>query len=64
MPCPAATPYPSERNPLDPAGSVLRFFPPLHALGIDLFLHQQALDTTTPAGRRDMTQNSLLDHMD
>jgi len=21
MPCPAATPYPSERNPLDPAGS-------------------------------------------
>jgi hypothetical protein len=29
----------------------------LHALGIDLFLHQQALDTTTPAGR----QNSLLD---
>jgi DNA invertase Pin-like site-specific DNA recombinase len=23
----------------------------LHALGIDLFLHQQALDTTTPAGK-------------
>jgi hypothetical protein len=22
----------------------------LHALGIDLFLHQQGLDTTTPAG--------------
>jgi hypothetical protein len=36
----------------------------LHAFGIDLFLHQQGLDTTTPAGRRDMTQNSLLDHMD
>jgi hypothetical protein len=33
-PCPAATPYPSERNPLDPARSVLRFFPPLHALGL------------------------------
>ena len=25
---------------------------------------KQGLDTTTPAGRRDMTQNSLLDHMD
>ena len=23
----------------------------LHAAGVDLFLHQQALDTTTPAGR-------------
>jgi DNA invertase Pin-like site-specific DNA recombinase len=23
----------------------------LHALGIDLFLHQQGLDTTTPAGK-------------
>jgi hypothetical protein len=22
----------------------------LHALGVDLFLHQQGLDTTTPAG--------------
>jgi hypothetical protein len=24
----------------------------LHALGIDLFLHQEGLDTTTPAGRQ------------
>src|SRR3989440_5951208 len=27
------------------------FLSELHALGIDLFLHQQGLDTTTPAGK-------------
>jgi len=27
------------------------FLSKLHALGIDLFLHQQGLDTTTPAGK-------------
>ena len=27
------------------------FLSDLHALGIDLFLHQQGLDTTTPAGK-------------
>ena len=27
------------------------FLGELHALGIDLFLHQQGLDTTTPAGK-------------
>jgi DNA invertase Pin-like site-specific DNA recombinase len=27
------------------------FLSELHALGIDLFLHQQRLDTTTPAGK-------------
>jgi len=30
---------------------LLGFLSELHALGIDLFLHQQGLDTTTPAGR-------------
>src|SRR5262249_54391337 len=29
----------------------LAFLSELHALGIDLFLHQQGLDTTTPAGK-------------
>ena len=27
------------------------FLGELHALGVDLFLHQQGLDTTTPAGK-------------
>jgi DNA invertase Pin-like site-specific DNA recombinase len=27
------------------------FLSDLHACGIDLFLHQQGLDTTTPSGR-------------
>jgi len=27
------------------------FLAELHALGVDLFLHQQGLDTTTPAGK-------------
>jgi DNA invertase Pin-like site-specific DNA recombinase len=27
------------------------FLSELHSLGIDLFLHQQGLDTTTPAGK-------------
>ena len=27
------------------------FLSELHALGVDLFLHQQGLDTTTPAGK-------------
>jgi DNA invertase Pin-like site-specific DNA recombinase len=27
------------------------FLSELHALGIDLFLHQQGLDTTTPGGK-------------
>ena len=45
----------------DPPGSIDRlgrslqnlvgFLPELHALGIDLFLHQQGPDTTTPAGK-------------
>ena len=29
----------------------MAFLSELHALGIDLFLHQQGLDTTTPAGK-------------
>ena len=34
-----------------PAGSWSAFLSELHALRIDLFLHQQGLDTTTPAGK-------------
>src|SRR5499433_1871824 len=30
---------------------LVTFLSELHALGIDLFLHQQGLDTTTPAGK-------------
>jgi DNA invertase Pin-like site-specific DNA recombinase len=30
---------------------LVSFLSELHALGIDLFLHQQGLDTTTPAGK-------------
>ena len=30
---------------------LVHFLSELHALGIDLFLHQQGLDTTTPSGR-------------
>jgi len=30
---------------------LVAFLPELHALGIDLFLHQQGLDTTAPAGK-------------
>ena len=30
---------------------LVTFLGELHALGIDLFLHQQGLDTTTPAGK-------------
>ena len=30
---------------------LVAFLSELHALGIDLFLHQQGLDTTTPAGK-------------
>ena len=30
---------------------LIAFLGELHALGIDLFLHQQGLDTTTPAGK-------------
>jgi DNA invertase Pin-like site-specific DNA recombinase len=30
---------------------LITFLGELHALGIDLFLHQQGLDTTTPAGK-------------
>ena len=30
---------------------LVTFLTELHALGIDLFLHQQGLDTTTPAGK-------------
>jgi DNA invertase Pin-like site-specific DNA recombinase len=30
---------------------LIGFLSELHALGIDLFLHQQGLDTTTPAGK-------------
>ena len=29
----------------------MAFLSELHALGIDLFLHQQGLNTTTPAGK-------------
>ena len=32
-------------------GSPVESLSELHALGIDLFLHQQGLDTTTPAGK-------------
>jgi DNA invertase Pin-like site-specific DNA recombinase len=35
------------RSPQD----LVAFLAELHALGIDLFLHQQGLDTTTPAGK-------------
>jgi Resolvase, N terminal domain len=31
--------------------TLVGFLSELHALGIDLFLHQQGLDTTTPAGK-------------
>ena len=31
------------------------FLSELHALGIDLFLHQQGLDTTMPAGQGDVS---------
>jgi DNA invertase Pin-like site-specific DNA recombinase len=30
---------------------LIEFLSELHALGIDLYLHQQGLDTTTPSGR-------------
>jgi len=30
---------------------LVAFLSELHAIGIDLFLHQQGLDTTTPAGK-------------
>jgi len=30
---------------------LVSFLNELHALGIDLYLHQQALDTSTPSGR-------------
>src|SRR5438876_1934162 len=30
---------------------LIGFLSELHSLGIDLFLHQQGLDTTTPAGK-------------
>jgi len=30
---------------------LVAFLSELHALGIDLFLHQQGLDTTTPTGK-------------
>src|SRR5207244_8602340 len=30
---------------------LIGFLSELHALGIDLFLHQQGLDTTTPSGK-------------
>ena len=30
---------------------LLTFLGELHAVGVDLYLHQQAVDTTTPAGR-------------
>ena len=30
---------------------LVAFLGELHALGVDLFLHQQGLDTTTPAGK-------------
>src|SRR6516165_8088087 len=30
---------------------LIGFLSELHAIGIDLFLHQQGLDTTTPAGK-------------
>lgn len=37
---------------------LVAFLSEIHALGIDLFLHQQALDTATPAGKapRETTQ--------
>lgn len=31
--------------------NLLEFLAELHALGIDLYLHQQGIDTTTPAGK-------------
>jgi DNA invertase Pin-like site-specific DNA recombinase len=30
---------------------VVAFLSEIHAAGVDLFLHQQGLDTTTPAGK-------------
>ena len=30
---------------------LIGFLSEIHAAGVDLFLHQQGLDTTTPAGR-------------
>jgi DNA invertase Pin-like site-specific DNA recombinase len=41
----------SESLPNAGRGRLVAFLSELHALGIDLFLHQQGLDTTTPAGK-------------
>src|SRR5215510_15115197 len=46
---------PEDRPRVDRLGrsltDLVAFLSDLHALGIDLFLHQQGLDTTTPAGK-------------
>ena len=34
-----------------PRREVLGFLGELHSKGVDLFLHQQGLDTSTPSGR-------------
>jgi DNA invertase Pin-like site-specific DNA recombinase len=36
---------------------LVAFLSELHALGIDLLLHQQGLDTTTPAGKADVSDD-------
>ena len=36
---------------------LVAFLSELHALGIDLFLHQQGLDTTTPGGQGDVSDD-------
>src|SRR5262245_14166457 len=50
---------PEDRPRVDRLGRSLKdlvaFLSELHALGIDLFLHQQGLDTTTPAGKGDVS---------
>ena len=39
------------KSPIRSLKDLVAFLSELHALGIDLFMHQQGLDTTTPAGK-------------
>jgi DNA invertase Pin-like site-specific DNA recombinase len=41
---------------------LIGFLPELHALGIDLYLHQQGIDTTTPAGKAMFRAGRLRSH--
>ena len=61
---PGGHPVPQRTQSTRPSQVCPEIFSSVARARLDLFLHQQGLDTTTPAGRRDMTQNSLLVHMD